>query len=140
MLLYNPQHNDGLRVQGFYVGDPGDADFDNVVGAYVGDIITQWPNVRPHWSVNLPPAPEMVQSGLPLVELAGGDAESNLIGAASKAVEFDQSFVIAMMKKYENEGAKFSINAIRKAHGEIYGSECRNDRAKRLYNAIVGAD
>ena len=139
MLLYNPQHNDGLRMQGFYVGDPADADFDNVVGAYVADINAQWPNARPHWSVNLPAAPEMVQSGLTLGEVTGGDAESNLIGAASKAVEFDQSFVIAMMKKYDTDAAKFSINAIRKAHEEIYGSACRNDRAKRLYSAIAGA-
>jgi hypothetical protein len=147
MLLYNPQHNDGLRVQGFYVGDPGDANFDNVVGAYVGDIIDQWTNVRPHWSVNLPPAPEMVQSGLPLVEVTadsdeeyvdpvGGKTNEERRGRGRPAQPLPYDFYKAAEDERARLGDKFKANSLRKLHKALYGKELNPDSAKELHDTL----
>lgn len=147
MLLYNPQHNDGLRVQGFYVGDPADADFDNVVSAYVADINAQWPNVRPHWSVNLPAAPEMVQSGLPLVEatVIGDEEYAAMVGGKNErrgrgrpSVELQENFFDALYAEEERIDGSLSVYGIRKLYKSLYGKLLSSDKAQRLFDEING--
>lgn len=137
-LLYNPYYNEGQREQGFYIGDPASPEFDNIVGGYMADIIADWGNVRPHWQVTQPPAPEMVQEALPLAvtDDEGSDAQAD--GGPDMIQGFPQEIYRKAIEMYTISPDDFSVSSVRKLSKHLYGSEYRHDRAKRLHELIMG--
>lgn len=132
-LMYNPEFRSGVRVQSHFVADAKRPDYAAQLGAFVADINERWAGIRPHWTV---------QTGgkdLPILEALQQPALFELPTSKSQPSEFEQRFVLAVANlHWRGQGADFSIRAIRRLHAEMYGTECRHERAKALYEAILG--
>lgn len=135
-MLYNAQFPDGVRVQGHLVADD-DERYAHNIRSFIADINSRWAGIRPHWTLRLaePEADSYVQERL----LAAEDAGPAMVSVTGLANGFELEFFIKAYRLYEQNKESFTIRAIRKLHSEIYGSECRHERAKALYESIVTA-
>lgn len=130
ILTYNPHYNDGLREQGFYVGDPADPAYDKIVGAYVADISAEWPGLRPHWAPGMPAAPEMVQDELPMPK------EEPKRGRGRPSVDVPDDLLDAIDAAEEQKGGPLSEYGIRVLSKKLYGKRLSSAQAKDLHDAL----
>jgi hypothetical protein len=126
-LMYNPEFRTGVRVQSHFVAEPKRSDYADVIGGFVADINERWAGVRPHWQIAqpLPVAPVMVQDELPI------DLSSK---PGRPSTEFDGKFILAVVQ--ERRAGEVSINAVRKLHKSLRGTDPGYDKAKELLDLL----
>ena len=119
-LIYNAEHNGGLRSQTHFVADADKPNFDRQVGRFVEDVRSRWAGCRPHWRFV---APEPI---------------GKVVESSSTDDDWPFGFRAAVAALHESNSSNFSIRAVRRLHQSMYGSEPRHDRAKALYDEILG--
>jgi ABC-type dipeptide/oligopeptide/nickel transport system ATPase component len=126
-LMYNPEFRNGVRVQSHFVAEPKRSDYTAVIGNFVADINERWQGIRPHWAIvqPLPAQQAMVQDELPM------DVNTK---PGRPTTEFDGKFILTIMQ--ERKAGGISINAVRKLHQTMHGTDCGHKRAKELLDLL----
>lgn len=135
LLIYNPEYTDGLRAQGFFVGKPEDANYDEIVGQYVGDIRERWANVQPHWQITS--SVKIEESDEFDSEYAASDSAPVEKKRGRPSNDLSDEFWNALYDEMERNNDSITVYGVRKVYRSIYDKVLSYERAKQIHSDVT---
>ena len=115
----------GLRLQGPFVANADQPDYDRQISNFLTDITARWANQRPYWHPGDPSLGEPVEPADPTPPLA------ELVEAK------DQELWAALGAEYAANPSAFSVRTVRRLAIKIFGKEPNHNRAKEVFDRFL---